>query len=140
MCFQNKSFPRFNHISRLKSLSYHTLNLAKPFCFYQSTLLLKFFLKILNNVQTNAFAQSMNVFVFNSLIYNLDLSTKYHIKTFYSKISSKKDVSYVYLFCCSQESIHWTRPILFFWVKKCLASSSISWYWPNTSSKYHSVE
>ena len=90
MCFQNKSFPRFNHISRLKSLSYHTLNLAKPFCFYQSTLFLKFFLKILNNVQTNAFAQSMNVFVFNSLIYNLDLSTKYHIKTFYSKISSKK--------------------------------------------------
>ena len=64
--------------------------MAKPFCFYQSTLLLKFFLKILNNVQTNAFAQSMNVFVFNSLIYNLDLSTKYHIKTFYSKISLKK--------------------------------------------------
>ena len=32
----------------------------------------------------------MNVFVFNSLIYNLDLSTKYHTKTFYSKISSKK--------------------------------------------------
>ena len=90
MCFQNKSFPRFNHISRLKSLSYHTLNLAKPFCFYQSTLLLKFFLKMLNNVQTTVFAQSMNVFVFNSLIYNLDLSTKYHIKTFYSKISSKK--------------------------------------------------
>ena len=90
MCFQNKSFPRFNHISRLKSLSYHTLNLAKPFCFYQSTLLVKLFLKILNNVQTNAFAQSMNVFVFNSLIYNLDLSTKYHIITFYSKISSKK--------------------------------------------------
>ena len=29
-------------------------------------------------------------FVFNSLIYNLDLSTKYHIKTFYSKISLKK--------------------------------------------------
>ena len=45
---------------------------------------------MLNNVQTTVFAQSMNVFVFNSLIYNLDLSTKYHIKTFYSKISSKK--------------------------------------------------
>ena len=94
--------------------------MAKPFCFYQSTLLLKFFLKILNNVQTNAFAQSMNVFVFNSLICNLDLSTKYHTKTFYSKISSKKDVSYVYLFCCSQESIHWRRPIFFFWEKNVL--------------------
>ena len=45
---------------------------------------------MLNNVQTTVFAQSMNVFVFNSLIYNLDLSTKYHIKTFYSKISLKK--------------------------------------------------